>query len=515
MPAFLKINGWEVPVAVDKGTAAPLELGTHDRSTDETLAIHRGADKLGVDFTTSWVAPETARALVGLLRGRGDHWSFDPDDTHVYGWSGKGIEPAGTYAGVPADLIAQSTSGEVSAVKYGTGCIEVAPATTNLFPANVRTGTDTSGTTTGFTALSGATLASSGSAPWEESKALSVLTAAATVGSGARADLTGTSGSTLYSASVYLKAASGSPQVRVYMKEVTGGSAAGTARTVNLSSTTWKRVEVEITTGGGVTAIGLVVDTPNSVAAFTFYADGFQVAAQAYYTAWVDGSRSAGSLHYALGDHRASDDLTVMFWARRSGTSQPGNLAMLAIGSSTDYLLIRDTPSGNENPEVDVVAGGAAVASSLSGDDGHTSGYLDWRHVAVTMQRQSRAGQYRLWVYAAGAPSAFYEPASVPAWGANPTLYVGTNVLGGAIGGFCFDDLVVLPYALDADQIAGVYALGRSFPDLPKLAVSGLLVDAAEGAELEVIGTSRPAVAITPAAGNPDQRTVAGSLEEA
>jgi hypothetical protein len=499
MPAFLKINGWEVPVAVDKGTAAPLELGTHDRSTDETLSIHRGADKLGVDFTTSWIPPETARALVALLRGRGDHWSFDPDDTDSQAYSGKGIELAGTHVdhGEFVNVFAGHT---VGVPRFGSGCVEVSKATTNLFTsANVRTGTDTASDISDFTANGGATLTSSSSAAWQGSRSLKVASAAS-AGSGAQA-AQACSASTAYCGSVYLKAFSGTPTVRVYLKETTGGSATGTAVSVTLSTSAWTRVSCTITTGAGVSALALVVDTPSSTAV-TFYADGWQLQTGGFATGWVDGSRAASAFSAQLGDMRASDDLTIMFWTIGSATD---GVAWL-VGSSTDYLALKQSSA--------VVVGevGRTGNVPITYFGGYSFDGDDWHHVAVVMRRQPQAGSYNLELYIDGAQ---YSPATatLPSLGANPLLYVGTDAGGANPWNGMFDDLVVLPYGLDADQIAGVYGLARSFPDLPKLAVSGLLVDAPAGLEIEMLGTKSPAVAITPAT-HPDQRTVAGSLEE-
>lgn len=503
MPAFLKINGWEVPVAVDKGTAAPLELGTHDRSTDETLSIHRGADKLGVDFTTSWIPPETARALVALLRGRGDHWSFDPDDTDSQAYSGKGIELAGTHVdhGEFVNVFAGHT---VGVPKFGTGCVEVSKATTNLFTsANVRTGTDTASDISDFTANGGATLTSSSSAAWQGSRSLKVASAAST-GSGAQASQA-CSASTAYCGSVYLKAFSGTPTVRVLLKETTGGTATGTAVSVALSTSAWTRVSCTITTGVGVSALALVVDTP-SATAVTFYADGWQLQTGSFPTGWVDGSRAASALDVQIGDMRASDDLTIMFWT----VGPMGDGTAWLVGTSADYLLLK-TLSGHVVGEVGVTG---SIATDVFGSPfaGYTFDYDDWHHVAVVMRRQPQAGSYNLELYIDGAQYST-ATATLPSLGANPLLYVGTDAGGANPWNGMFDDLVVLPYGLDADQIAGVYGLARSFPDLPKLAVSGLLVDAPAGLELEMLGTKSPAVAITPAT-HPDQRTVAGSLEE-
>ncbi len=457
----LAINGFPVPLAVGSGDVDSMEIGSRERMDDGTLLTTRNALKDSIDVATSWLDPEQALALRGLLLGRGDRWSFDEGDWGPQ-YSAKKRPPNGSPVyGVRTgpEVLAVSDVLDYDIPKLGTGCVEVGAACTNLFDQNIRTGTDTSSNTTGFTNIGVAsTFASSTAAHWQGSRALSIVTAV-TVGSGLRANYAAAAGSTDYAGSVYLKAASGSPVVRVFLKEVTGGSANGTPVYATLSTTKWKRVECNITTGGGVSAIGLHVDNSTGVIV-SFYADGFQLEQRTFATTWADPSRAAGQLYYTMGELKAGDDLTLMCWTRGGHGSSP---VLLYVGTTADGLRILD----NGNFEVVSYVGGANQASFAYESSPFTGA---WHHVAVVMRRNPQSGSYALELYVDGAQVGHASP-TLPALPTGSVLYVGNDPAGSNPWNGLVDELVVLPYGLTASMIAAMYA--SVFSDLPSLNVTG------------------------------------------
>lgn len=141
----------------------------------------------------------------------------------------------------------------------------------NLLPENVATGTDTSSNTTGFTARASATLVSTTSEAWEQSRALEVQGTA--TGDGFSTNAVAAEDSQTYAGSVYLRSQSGVKEVRVWVRDVANATD-GTFVDVKIRDDMWTRVGATHTVGLSAT-VSLVVESRDG--SFNFYADGLKL----------------------------------------------------------------------------------------------------------------------------------------------------------------------------------------------------------------------------------------------
>lgn len=494
--AFLTVYGIAVSVADREARAVDKSLRTLGRSANGAAFGSQAAELMGLDCRTTPQAPDVAGTLRALLRSRGDRWGFDFTNAgEVDGYpqfSAKGLGPKAsptpsyrTRGEYGTDYIAQSTSSIQTVPKRGDGCLEMVGATTNLFAAHVQNGSDTGpGTLTDFAAVGGAAASpvSSTATAWQGSR--SVLMVCAGTGEGLRANKgSGLSGSTTYTGSVYLKRKAGSvdQEVTVYLKETAGGTATGASKTVHLSLSVWRRVEVSITTGVGVSGVGLIIE--QSGGNIDFYADGFQLEERAFATGWTDTVRSACELQYALGEVGKTDDVTVMAWLRMPLGSLGASWAW-ALGSPTEAIYVgQDT--------------GALVYGYTNADDGANTDSVAgvfsganvgvWRHVALVMQRNPVSGRYALEVFVDGVLADTFSVSSRCPTLSLPTLYVGNDANGGGVWNGLIDELVVIPAALNATAIAALSA--RELTYWPDLMVGGsALGSTAEEDERRMVG---------------------------
>jgi hypothetical protein len=489
--SFLTIYGIEVGGADGNVAITDESLQSRSRAVDGSAIGSRSADLVGFDVKTSIESAAVGKALRGLLRSRGDRWGFDfTNDGVVDGtpeYSAKGLYPSNTPAyrtrgEQGTETIAQSTSDTATVPKLGDGCLEIGPAVTNLFAQNVANGNESGGLDANFTAVGGASTPTvSSAAAWQGTK--SVLVVCAGLGQGLQANKgSGLSAATAYCGSVYLKKKTGTgTDVKVYLQETAGGSAAGTSKTVRLTTTGWTRVEVGITTGGGVSGVGLVVEQATS-SGLEFYADGFQLEARSFANTWTEPptSTSAGDLRYRLGEQRSADDLTVMCWVRApAGPSAPRHV--FQIGPATECLKLWYDQAGSTTWDASVVTAGSTYSATVGAFPSNS-----WKHVAIVMRRNPETGLAKLMAYVDGAEVATLSPGSLPAFSA-PTLYVGNDDTASYPLCGLIDELVVLPFALTEEMIAAVYT--RALSAWPDLLVGGDLVAGADtDDEIRMVG---------------------------
>jgi hypothetical protein len=75
--SFLEVNGWPVPVAVDESDTDQKIIGDTADSFSGVVLTNIRARRDLLDFETVFTSQADGRAIVGLLEGRGHHWSFD------------------------------------------------------------------------------------------------------------------------------------------------------------------------------------------------------------------------------------------------------------------------------------------------------------------------------------------------------------------------------------------------------------------------------------------------------
>jgi hypothetical protein len=441
--SFLSFYGFEVPVSPDGLAHTDDTIKADMRAVDGTLLRSRLVELRGLEFSTPITEAELGAALRDFLKSRGERWGFDLSGTTADVYGAKGTPPLTSVYGSRGSEVLDDGTTQVAIPKFGSGCVELAPATTNLYTSNVATGTDTNGDTTGFTALNSASLSSSAAAAWQGTKSL-LVDSAASAGSGMQASKAACVASTVHTVSVYLRAASGSPVVDVSLADVTNGSSS-TPKVITLSTAHWTRVECTHSSGIGTPTMALKVYT-HSGAAVHFYADGLQIEAQSYATTWVNGSRAAGDLSFRLGEHQTGDDLTAMCWVLRGTNGEPGTL--LSIGSSSNYVRI-----GTDG--ADLIATATTGGSDVAEIDVSLSTVADgtWHHVAVVMRRNPVSGSYGLELYVDGVQVGHDAPSGTLPTLSAPTLYVGSLAATSPWIGFV-DELVVVPFGMTAAMIA-------------------------------------------------------------
>lgn len=492
----LTINGYAVPVAVDGASLSPEDLGSTDRADSGRLGRTRVALKDQLQIDTRWQRREDAAALLGLVLGRGWRAGFD---TGMY--TSRGQYPSGSPVVTQrtSEIIAEAVGTEYTHPKLGAGCAAVEAATTNMLTANTAEANDVAL----FTAIDSATKALETTTYRSGTNCLKVTTLANAnaVRGGVQTIAVAAVAATQYAGSVYLRATTGTPHVRVYLRDTVNGTN-GTVKTVALSATAWRRVEVMHTTGAGSPFVALFVEEDTVDVAIVFLADQWQIEAHAFATSWTAGAstRAAGSLAYSLGELRAQDDLTVMMWCRRSplvyDTGDTGRLLTIGDTSNGLYLV---SAGGGDSIGVGVIAGGATTSTAIADI---SAAPVAWHHVALVMRRNPQSGSHRIEAYTDGVlgVDGDADPA-LPALTA-PTLYLGTDSAGANFWNGLIDEVVVLPYGATAAQIAAWYL--NEFSDLPKLDVAGDLV-AGASTSVEMMGEGGARVTTQGAPGAPTE----------
>lgn len=482
---FIKVNGITISVADGKSRLRREPIGgAFSRADDGTARLTRKKLARNWDLETIPLAATEAYPLAGLLWGLGNLWTFNADEYS----DGKAQGPA--VAKVATLRTAESAPSHVAPgtwvanPKFGAGCFAVEEGRTNILSENVRTGTDSGGTTAGWTAIDAATLTSDATQFWQGAKSLKVVTnGAGGVRGGVKTDAVSAAASTAYAASVYLKASSGSPLVRVYLRDEVNGTS-GTTRTATLSTTTWTRVEVTHTTGGGSPTLSLYVEEDTIDAALTFFGDGWQIEAGAFSTSWIAGSgatiaRAAGSLVYQPQDLQKLTDLTIIAWTRGSpGTADDVDQILASVypqnawASGGPYISIfTEQATGSllyqSNP-----ASPSTVTKTTPWDGA-------WHQIAMTVRQK---GGYRVAGFYDGALVAANTPASTPLF-STVDLGIGCVRASGTTSRFfngLLDDVVVLPFAVPDAWISTWYTAGAYAAAPPDVQISGDIVSGAE-----------------------------------
>lgn len=459
---MLRINGYNVPLAA-AGLGAALEVeGTRRRGVHGNLLESVNARAPVLDAGTPWLSPGHVAAIQGLVEGRGHRWPLNLEGADLDLYATTGLYPHGTPVAQPRTAEQHAwPSGNVAVPRFGDACLAIDPTTTNIYPANVRTGTDTSGDATGFAERpndTATTIASSTEQAWQGSRSLKVVGTGELVG--VRLTATSTPG-VVYTASVYVR----SPVSATFRLIVTTDTPI--AQQVTVQPDVWTRIALSRLLPSGSGTIDLVrVDE----SAEPFYLDGFQLEQQARPTSWVNGSRSqATSLAYRLPDFRTRDNgLCLMGW-------------FLAVETAADRVLFAAydetygaglVVSASFSPAVitaQAFDGGGPVATAA----GTWPTGFAWRHVAAVLRRQPDAGEWGLEVYVDGARVGQAEVGEPPYLGSGTILTVGQHPtsVGASRWTGLVDELVALPFAPTAGMIAAFAE--RTFSALPHLLASG------------------------------------------
>lgn len=453
----ITVNGFPLPVSegtFDDGYEPP----PIRRAVDGSVLSSAGWRPRAVSGSTPVLRPSEWRAWEALLNGRGERWRFALD-ADAYGSRGTLLALDNAPFVSNGNAIYRSSGLFLSAANNKG--LRIESATTNILPANARRGTDASSDTTGFSSTDGATLSSSTAAAWQGSRSLKVDTVPGTAGvrCGVFTSDTAAPSSGNYVGSVYVRAVSGTPSVRVYMRNQTAG-VSGAVTTAPISSSVWTRIEAPAiaATSGQNIRLYIVEETPES--GIAYYCDGFQiekVGASGQATSWVGAgsdstdSRGAPSSQANLLDLYAFDDLTVMVDAVAFGSSGP-----LFRIDGEHLLTVRW-----QAPNIVVTVDGSDVISAATP--------ADLRYVVLVVRRRPEAGQYGLELWSDQGIIG-HASALTRAW-SGPTFYLGQG--GGELNGLVYECLV-LPFALAPEMVATAQSTGFAhFGMPPELSLAG------------------------------------------
>lgn len=196
--------------------------------------------------------------------------------------------------------------------------------------------------TTGFSALSGATLSRTTSRAWNGTASLQVVTDGSQSAQGAAASVT-TSTNGTFTGSAYLQG-SGTVFVRIRITYTDSSFVEVNSANITLTDTIWQRGTATATADPGKTVNGVHIHVRTSSAqAVTFYVDGLQIEQKAYATSWQIGgtARVAETPTHPLTG--ISSAITVEGWFKLdndANTYAPIWSSWLSTGAPGPRLLI-------------------------------------------------------------------------------------------------------------------------------------------------------------------------------
>lgn len=464
--AYLRLNGWTVPVQAESTNEEPIEIGDRERAFDGTLLNTRRAIKRRWTCRTTMVRELISRALRGLVFGEGHAFPFDAD---LY--STKGLAPLSS-TGVTVRLGTAADGAPVSGEGIFGGSVAVEEVRSNVLTAN-QSNVETN--TSGFTSIDGATLTQDAGAYWQGTKSLKVVTSAAvnTVRGGFFTANASATPSAAYVGSLYVYSASvGSVRVRL---EDSFNSVNGSFTTYALVPGQWLRLTTTaLTVGGAGAVVNLRVEESTADAGLTFYVDGMQIELGAFATSWVTGgtTRASPASYRYPGEAFGTVDLTINLWtlgqpspttaATRAFTAvvnpAPGSAASdiiaLQRGSGTDvYTLITRVSDATNN-----LSTAAAPGASM---------------LTVVLRRNPETGETKQAIYVNGVSVATSSAAIPDLSRGVQHIFIGAEAGGLTLWNGRIDDLQILPYAAPAAQIAAWYAYGRSACVSPRVEMDG------------------------------------------
>lgn len=470
---FIAFNS--IAAKVVKATQTYTQLGESSRGFAGKARREVRATKRSWELHLRAMRPDEGYGLVQTLLGRGHGFPFD--NTSMYS-SGAVVPLVNSNV---AQLLASDGGAIFCAKQFG--AIAIDGGCTNLLSSNVATGTDTSATTTGFSAVDSAAISTSTTYSWQGSRVLKVIADSAVnaIRSGAKTDAIAVSNLTAYAGSVWVKAAS-AVSVRAYLRDETN-AIDGTAVTVALAASTWTRIDnLLVTTGAAGSTLSLYVLEETADSGITFYCDGFQIETGSYSSAWVDGTRAASSLTYSPGLVTSFVDLTVNAWMTMP--SPDVQRTWLTMASAMTGALLRLDTDGGAGPNVNlrfVTTGRHPTASDVVSIGSISRRVLHM--VTVVLRKNPRSGQANkeLWVDGVLVASSSVAAEDFPNLANVTALEIGART-GGTFGwtSGTIEELSLLPYAAGPTEILGWYGETSPQTKQSQLIMTGDLLRAGE-----------------------------------
>lgn len=436
------------------------EIGDRDRSYSGAARLTRRAQKRTWSGSGPVMTKANADILRNLLLTTGYHgWPFtvDSNGNGVRSYTSKGAAPSSDPAtSVPYVLSADGLlvylakdDGSQFLWSRHPGALITRSAQLNECTAN-QSSVETN--TTGFTAVDAATLARVTTAKWTGTASLQVTTnASGATRGGVYAAVTAAS-TTTYAGSVYLRAVSGSPVVRVRLRNETAGNEVSVTA-VTLSSTYWTRVRVNNRTG--VTAgnsLRLYVEEETVDSAVDIYCDGFQVEPSVWATPWVLGGTSTAGSEIVFASSPLIGTLTDFCWAGWIGqgsapvTDERDVFRMGPASASTDlFALFWNINTSTLRVQFNGSAGTGTNVTMAAG----------MHHVMISYT--AATGALIVYVDGVSAATATIGATSRPNFANAAVINLGRNV-GNVFNGY-LGDVVIMPWAPSTTELDRLYAL--------------------------------------------------------
>lgn len=463
--SFLELNGR--PISVASFEESVREVGSRAYGLVGTPLVDRLTQKRVWKVETTPLLRGEATAVKAIVQGLGHSWPFDVDD-----YSGKGL-PAESGA---VRTLRSGTAADGAPVylesKY-TGAVAVERATTNILGADSR---DAENAPTGYSAINAAVLAVDTSNYWQGTKSLKVTTNGSFPTDGAYTTAVdpgaGSAGKT-YSGSVYVKAPSDNELVKIRLYDVTNAAAGAWTYSLAMTADTWYWLVCTITIGGSdCRSIRLEIEEQVGNAISVFYCDGLQIEEGEVPTSWVDGSRAAGVLEYDSSVLSGYRDLTFSCWARSLYHNSTDIRYVFAIGTTVganSFVVFRDASVDN----VSFITTDASAGNWDMLSDTGIWNDEEWHMITAVLRTSPTSLEHIKELYVDSILVDYSDPAGIPAIASAGFLKIGNTYGGAQFSGGLIDDLLIVPYAASAAQIANWYAFGRAQSALPRVLVHG------------------------------------------
>lgn len=470
---FITLNGLTIALAADAQSRAYDDSGRVSRGASGQLSKDRRFCKRKWDFKTVPLSQMDYLALRGFFHERATVFPFSGGLTHnlpdvLVSSQATNISYTSTTA---AD--AQSWAG---AAKFGTAALQVPSQTSNVFAANIATGTETSLNTTGFTAVGAATLSSDTAHAFAGTRALKLVSAA--VGAGWRTTAFATPAiGWRYAASFFVLGTA-----QPLTASIVAGSTVLGSKTFTPNPSVWQRIQLpaDLVVPAATTDLHIRV-TQIGAAAINCWFDNLQLETNggagnpSWVTPWVNGTRaSAGYVSYQ------APPASALFGSRAGISINAWVGTLIRPGAVVARILQSSSPA--PQPEVALRCGTffqgavqpvgllpAVVASNgvtVSGATAPSATWIDetWTMLTAVVTPNPPVGETSTALYVNGKISA-RGTSNLTAL--NPALfdllYIGQD--NGAYHlNAPLNDLAIFPYPLGADAIASLY--GRATAQL-------------------------------------------------
>jgi len=475
--AFMRVNGYSVPVFAESANQQIEDIGFRERSFSGQMLSSRRARKRNWSFETNHLSEINALALQGVIDGIGDNFPYTRSSTGASFFSAKGNSPGSTIGntrfgrGTVDDFPVVDESGveEIAFDRTNGSSIANEGATTNLLPSGVSDAT----LTTGFTAIGTASLGISTTAGLQGTTSLEVTVAAAN--DGVETNSISASASTAYAASLYVRPASSVSLELTLLDDV------GTIQQKNIAMTSgeWMRVELGGTSAGGATGIQLRVR--NTTDTTDFFVDALIIDADSVSNTWTKTSRADNDLTYTIGTTQYGSDYTINYWVRLPDT-QPG---------ADTFMLHFETPEGTDTLDICRPGGTNGIIARAFDESGLIAALASfaqvpplfggvWHMITIVSRMNPEAGENVLEIYfdgvLEGSVPSTTAGRSMPRLGIDGmVMHVGHSGSGAEKmqHNGLMDQIQINPWAAPSAQISAWFNLGKAIPDAPSFYLDG------------------------------------------